>query len=137
MDTPPTQHFSDGYPTKLYTEGSMEYKEDGLYFKSRTTQLCFLPRDINYAGLIQKLTPKVQRYCDEREIFCIWYRRPAMGDNNTVHFSSMELKDDDDVRLMLDTHHMYEDRVRGNIELYILTQRTWAQAERNLCLWAR
>lgn len=135
MDTSGTQYSRVSQLTTLHHGGSITHKEDGVHFRSRNPQLWSLAGDIDYAGLIEKLTPKVQLLGDEQEIIGILYRRPSMSDNNTVQFSTMEVKNDDDVKLMQDTQSMYEDRVRRPLELYIITRSTIASIRLRACMW--
>ena len=66
---------------------------------------------------------------DEQEIVSIIYRFPTMGDNKTIQFSAMDVKNDD-VRVMLDSHDMF--KVRSPLQLYIETRRTVAEILRRL-----
>ena len=130
MDTWGTQYSHESHLTALHHNGTILNKEDGVDFWSPKPQLCRLAWDINYAGLKEKLTPKVQLERDEQEIVRIVYRYPTMGDNNTVHFSAMEVKNDEDVQVMLDSHDIH--KVRCVLQLNVETRRTVAEILRHL-----
>lgn len=67
--------------------------------------------------LKEKAMVKVREGYFNREVGIVLYRKPSSGNDGRIHYSEMNIRSDDDVRAMMETHGQFS-RV-GTMELYV------------------
>ncbi|KAK2369611.1 hypothetical protein QL285_082733 [Trifolium repens] len=86
-----------------------------VYFNSGRPNLFRINDDETYDGLKQQLNQIVNNRNDNRTVSSLTYRKPSIGSDGSISFTSMKLENNNDVDMMLSTFKQFS--TKGPIEL--------------------
>ncbi|KAK2363246.1 hypothetical protein QL285_088247 [Trifolium repens] len=78
-----------------------------IYFNRGRPNLFRINDDETFDGLKQQLNQIVNNRNDNRTVSSLTYRKPSIGSDESVSFTSMKLENNDDIDMMLSTFKQF------------------------------
>lgn len=117
----PTQSGDDKFLTAIHHNGVVTTDEHGVVFRSPNHIFCRLNKDITFPLLKEKVERKIfPEGTPRKEVKRIRYRIVICQDDGSIQYDSMEIRNDDEVRTMMELHANVP-MGRQILELYVDT----------------